>query len=146
MIPLPTGSSQVYDISLSFRTGDDEQTDRCLAILPPPEDWTGNLPVTCLRNSATVYIDRDLEADCSVSYPEGASCSVEAKGFVLVIMGYSRVDAIDLQFKRDDTTFSLLTVEPAYIAQHPDGPDCPATCEEASAVVSFDALVEPMPP
>lgn len=53
MIPLPAGTPQVYDIALSFRTGDDEETDRCLAILPPPEDWSGNLPVTCVRNSAS---------------------------------------------------------------------------------------------
>ena len=146
MIPLPAGLPHVYDIALSFRTGDEEETDRCLAILPPPEDWSGNLPVTCLRNSASLYIARDFDVDCSATFPEGASCSVDAEGFTLMILRYNRVDAVELQFKSGETTFSRVTVEPTYATHHPDGPDCPGSCEVASAVVSFDALNEPMPP
>ena len=144
LIPLPSGSPEVYDVALTFRTGEKQETDRCLAILPPPDDWTAGLPASCLRNSASVSVQRDLDVDCSVSYPEGASCSVNARGFVLSVRRAGRVDGVELRLTRAGTPFAPFALEPVYETFHPDGPDCPGACDVSSTVVSFEALVEPV--
>lgn len=140
-IPLPRGTPEVYELSLGFRAGDAEAAERCLVILPPPDDWTTNVPASCLRNEASVYVERAVDVDCSASFPEGAACSVDPQGFVLTIRRGGRVEEVTLQLSRGGQSFAPLRVQPPYRTHYPDGPDCPGSCDVSETVVSFDSLV-----
>jgi hypothetical protein len=144
IVPLPAGTPEAYELSLSFRVGDTVDTDRCLVILPPPEDWGANLAASCQGGLVSVYVQRNLDADCSVTYPLGASCSVNANGFGLVIRRSQRVDEISVQMKREGVSFAPLVLAPAYEVFHPDGPECPGSCDVSEQVIAFDALVTPV--
>lgn len=141
--PIPDGPPAVYEVALRFRSGETEESDRCLAILPPPSDWTANVPASCERNSASAYVVRDVDIDCAVTYPAGASCSARANGFVLTIVRGGRVDDATIQLTQGGSSFSPITIQPAYQTVYPDGPSCPGSCDTSTTVIAFDSLVEP---
>ncbi len=144
IVPLPAGTPEAYELSLSFRVGDTVDSDRCLVILPPPDDWGANLAASCQGGLVSVYVQQDFDADCSVTYPLGTSCSVNSKGFALVMRRSQRVDEISVQMKRAGQSFAPLVLTPAYEAFYPDGPECPGSCDVSQQVISFDALVTPV--
>lgn len=140
---LPDQEPQVYELDLTFEIADEVQTDRCLLVLPLPKDWQGSGPVSCQKGS-TIIVARDVTVDCTYGYPEGASCSTKAGQQVLTLRPAGQVDAVELQLVQGATTHAPLRVEAVYERQYPDGPSCPGSCEQATAVVQLAALLEPL--
>ena len=140
-VPLPETMPEAYVIDLTFEQDGKIDTDRCLIAMPLPEGFN-RFTAACQKNAASVGVVRVLDGDCSASFPQGASCSVQSRGVQLEVLRAGTPSRVQIRLEQGDVVFDAQELTPEYQAFRPDGPSCPGQCMQAEMSVAFDDLVK----
>lgn len=148
LIPLPEGIPEAYELTVATRRDEYEYASRCLLIFPPPNDWPGSLPASCVGDAADVLVRPDLEAGCETTiYPTtGTECHVARTGFTLVVTARTAVDELSLAFAKGGVAYEPVSIVTDYHTVYPDGPSCPGSCEVSEQSLEYRSFFEPATP